>query len=189
MKTLKIALLITATASLSWVNAVTAQTSIIVDEFGLGSINGNSLQAVATNSTLGLQYNLGFVVVPGQVQIMDSANQISDLLIFTNTFLFFQSDSRNGFTAPADVASFSFDSSPIFQINEINGKGIWAPAVGQAGYNSNNPNYTFISDVPEPGTAALMGLAGVAFLLVIRRAQAGSLVPQRAQFSAPSRRS
>src|SRR5262245_32447391 len=105
-----------ATIAISMISA-DAETFITVDEFRTGSINGNALHAFETNAVLGLQFNLGYVVVPGQIQMMDSANQISDLLIFTNTSLFFQSDSRNGFTAPADVASFSFDSSPIVLIN------------------------------------------------------------------------
>ena len=54
----------------------------------------------------------------------------------------------------------------------INGY-IYVPLPGQPGYDTNNPGnqptYIIISDIPEPGTVALVGLSLVGLLAVIRR--------------------
>lgn len=47
---------------------------------------------------------------------------------------------------------------------------VYTPLAGQPGYNPNAPGsqYIIISDIPEPGTVALVGLGFVALLAVIR---------------------
>jgi hypothetical protein len=50
---------------------------------------------------------------------------------------------------------------------------VYVPLPGQPGFNPNTPGnpptYIIISDVPEPGTVALVGLSLVGALAVIRR--------------------
>lgn len=50
---------------------------------------------------------------------------------------------------------------------------VYIPLPGQPGYDPSNPGnqptYTFISDIPEPGTVALVGLSLVGVLAVSRR--------------------
>jgi hypothetical protein len=85
-------------------------TPVIVDEFGNGTVAGQLVPS-SPGGVLGLLYNLPYVVVPGTIIIQDNnpidGNQISDIIVFTNTFLFFASDGRDGLDAPADVPTFN----------------------------------------------------------------------------------
>ena len=158
-----------------------AQTAVSVDEFGIGAINGNSLSSQSAGSH-GLQYSLPYVTVPGSVEILDplAGNQISDVIIFTNTSLFFQSDSQGGAHSPADVSAFTIDTTQIVQIQEQvsggNSFATYTPTIGMPGYSSLNPTYDFISDVPEPGCCLLMA-GGGAVLLFLRRIQVRKETP------------
>ncbi len=139
------------------------QSVLIVDEYGHGTYNGLLLPSAPAGS-LGLQYTLPFVAVPGTVEMLDpvAGNQISDVLIFTNNFLFFQSDGRNGLVSPADVPTFTIDPIQITQITEQpSGIGFYTPGIGMPGFNSVNPNYQFISEVPEPTACALLAVVGL----------------------------
>ena len=46
---------------------------------------------------------------------------------------------------------------------------VWTPAVQEPGYTPGGITYTIISDIPEPGTVALVGLGLVGLLAIIRR--------------------
>ena len=50
---------------------------------------------------------------------------------------------------------------------DVGGYAYYTPTVGQPGYDLSNPTYRF-SEVPEPGTGALVAL-GAGLLLVVRR--------------------
>ena len=153
-----------------FVSAGIAQTNtpVVVDEFGVGTVGGLVIPS-SPGGVLGLLYNLQYVVVPGTIVIQDNnpidGNQISDIIVFTNTFLFFASDGRDGLDAPADVPSFNpiDTSAPVLTITEIGPEGSnlaqYTPGPGMPGYNSINPTYTFFSDVPEPSPSLLFALA------------------------------
>jgi len=172
MKLLKSSQFIAASLAILAATVIPASsqsTSVIVDEFGNGTINGTPFLG-QPSPPFGLQYNLGYVVVPGTIIVRDNnpleTNQISDIILFTNTFLFFQSDSRDGADSPADVASFDIDTNTVMiQIQEQGVEGnnfaVYTPGVGMPGYSSLNPTYTFISDIPEPD-CGLIAVAGFA---------------------------
>jgi len=57
--------------------------------------------------------------------------------------------------------------------SELTNGYVYVPLPGQPGFNPNNPGnpptYIIVSDIPEPGTVALVGLSLVGVLAVIRR--------------------
>jgi hypothetical protein len=163
----KIILLLAYVGLLASPGIAQTNTVVIVDEFGNGTVAGALIPSVPAGP-LGLQYNLPYVVFPGTVVMQDNnpidGTQTSDIIVFTNTMLFFASDGRDGLDAPADVPSFlPIDTSaPTITITELgpegNNRAQYTPGPGMPGYSSLNPTYTFISDVPEPSAALLFSL-------------------------------
>jgi hypothetical protein len=166
-----VAIALIAGAGMSATAQSTNATFVSVDEFGNGTVNGGPISSAPAGS-LGLLYNLPFVVVPGTVFIHDSVpgGPISDVILFTNTFLFFQSDSQNGADSPADVPSFTTTAGGVADILE---QASYVPSPGMPGYSlvAPSPSYQFISEVPEPGCWLLTGL-GWTILALHRRFQA-----------------
>ena len=178
LNTIRFITAVTAIISASAASLV-AQT-VVVDEFGNGTFNGNPISSQVAGGGLGLQYTLPYVVFPGNVVIHENiaGNPVSDVIIFTNTFMFFQSDSTDGADSPADVASFLFTGGPTVDIFEQGPEGnnfaIYTPNPNTPGYNlstSSSPNYDFISDVPEPA-GSLLTILGGGLLLGLRSRQA-----------------
>ena len=92
-------------------------SSIVVNEFGVGTYNGIPLASgpvadPANGGVLHLAYTLPFLAVPGgafDIIIAEPGGQFSDILRFfpgltgPSTTLFFYSDGADGLDAPADV--------------------------------------------------------------------------------------
>ncbi len=165
------------------VRVLMAQIIVSVDEFGHGFVNTNPIPVQSAGS-LGLQYTLPYVVMPGTVTIHEGSlsGPISDLILFTNTFLFFESSSSGGVDSLADVASFITTAGPTADIVEQGSGGnsfaLYTPVSGQPGFNTSSslgPNYTFISDIPEPSACLLTMLGGG--LLLVRRARRAKAIP------------
>ena len=155
------------------------------DEFGNATFNGSPWQLgqLMPDPTGGvpnwnvLVYNLPFAGVAGDVLMHDplAGNGVLDVLRFDGNFqLIFYSDNVDGYEAPADTPSAP---SPLLgnqaNITEQGPEGgyqwgDYSPLVGQPGWDPSNPSYSFISDVPEPGTGVLlvggMALLGARFL-------------------------
>ena len=158
------------------------------DENGNGNFNGTPLPFTVGPDPSGgvttspvLIYTLPFPVVSGDVGLIepnDPTQSLSDILRFFNpaganqSVLIFYSDFS--VTDPADALA---DSGLPFAPNAIlipeigpeeNNGALWAPPAGAPGSNGAGVQYNIISDVPEPGTAALL-LSGVGVLFAIRR--------------------
>jgi hypothetical protein len=150
---------------------------ITVDEFGVGTFNGAPLpSAIATDPFSGmatLSYTLPFPGVPGDVVLDEPPvppSQHSDILRFDGQFhLFFFSDFSAGSTidppdSPADVGLPPFvPGLPTLFFLESGAEGGlqglfgYTPGFNDPGADSAGPNvYNFISDVPEPGSLALL---------------------------------
>ena len=160
---------------------------ITVDEFGNGNINGvplpSSLQVEPFSGVLTLAYQLPFPGVPGDVQLFESGPQPSaqsDTLRFDgNFFLYFFSDRETSDVPPFDPADVGLPAPvaalPVVNLIEIGPEGtngaFYNATGGLPGDNPVGASYHFISDltVPEPGTAALVGVSLVGLLAVIRR--------------------
>ena len=113
-----------------------------------------------------LIYTLPFLVNPGDVGLLESGAQISDLIRFYNapganhTLLIFYSDADG-----TDLADVGIPASPgAYLINETDVAGqngaVWKPGIGQPGLGGPLPawgswSYTIVSDVPEPGSVTL----------------------------------
>jgi hypothetical protein len=197
-------------ATLTTVAVAQAPTSIVVDEFGLGTIGGAPLPpGVPTpdpfnGGALQLAYTLPFIAAGGPFDILVtepggptaplSVAPLSDILRFVpgltaagTTTLFFYSDGSDGIDAPADVPFLppNIVAAGVFEETGLLGPGMPGPyteagpnglvyiaAPGAPGWDGANPigtQYTFISDVPEPGTFVLVGLGVVGLLAMIRR--------------------
>jgi hypothetical protein len=129
---------------------------------------------------LGLPF-LGFV---GDVLLLEpSTQQPSDLIRFNgNGTIVFYSDNAEGggpvgpaLAEPPDLADIGLPVvfyANLVPIAEVGAEGMngatYTPLPGQPGYDPSLPTYTFISDIPEPGTVTLVGLS-IAGLLAIRR--------------------
>lgn len=157
------------------------------DENGNGNFNGTPLPFTVGPDPSGgvttpvLIYTLPFGVTPGDVGLIepnDPTRSVSDLLRFVNvaganqSLLIFYSDVSAADPADA-LADSGLPSAPnAILIPEIGPEGnngaLWAPPAGAPGSNSAGVQYNIISDVPEPGTAALL-LSGIGILFAIRR--------------------
>jgi hypothetical protein len=169
--------------------AIAAVPIITIDEWGHGDINGTPLTFVPSmvepfSGIATLAYNLpaGYNGAAGDVQLFEpatTAQLLSDVIRFDGQgHMFFFSDRTAGETEPPSLADVGFPPVPLTPIvtfmevgPESGPNGYWGfiPVAGQPGFNSSLPGttYNFISDVPEPGSMALFGLAGG--LLVLRR--------------------
>ena len=165
-----------------------AQFTFTIDEFGVGSFGG-----AVVPSTVGLDpsggvagpvliYTLPFAVTPGDV-ILSEPGQVppltSDIIRFWNSAagnqseIIFYSDfsAADPADAPADVGLPTQLFNPI-TITEVGPEGnngaIYNALPGMPGSTSAPVQYNIISDVPEPGTGALL-LSGVGLLFGIMR--------------------
>ena len=128
-------------------------------------------------------------LVQGDLVLLEPGGGYSDLIRWNanNATLVFYSDIETSDLPPFDSADIGLPTAfypNVFSVTETGLFGqpysetgpngyVYVPAVGQPGSDPNNPlnqpTYIIISDVPEPGTVALVGLSLVGALAVIRR--------------------
>jgi hypothetical protein len=152
--------------------------TIIIDENGNGTYNGQTLDYVYVQNQ-SLYYILPFVTSPGDVAIREPGTQeLSDLLRFAPiagapiTYLFVYSELPEAGETPA-MADLGVPAvgTTVLYFDESGTEG------GKQGlyYVPSSPNdpgavptngiaYDFTSDVPEPTTMALLAMGGAAIL-------------------------
>lgn len=172
-------------------------TTIVVDEFGIGTINGVPLASGLVPDPFNggiphLAYTLPFVSAGGpfDIGLLDPQDQqLSDILRFLpgagTTSLFFYSDATDGADAPADIGGLPntiggplppFAETGLFgnPYTEAGPNGlVYLAALGAPGSDGNpaGTEYTFISDIPEANSAVLLlgGLGIYGFIHRLRR--------------------
>ena|ERR1039458_2375246 len=168
-----------------------AQFALTIDEFG-GSLNGipftigpDPSGGITTSPVL--IYTLPFAVTPGDVILMDEwqpglPGPNSDIVRFWNptginqSEIIFYSDfsATDPADAPADVGlPTRLQPLTSVSITEVGPEGnngvVYLATLGLPGSTTFAPiQYNIISDVPEPGTGALL-LSGVGLLFGIKR--------------------
>ena len=168
-----------------------AQFALTIDEFG-GSLNGIPF-TIAPDPSGGITtspvliYTLPFAVTPGDVILMDEwqpglPGPNSDIVRFWNptginqSEIIFYSDfsATDPADAPADVGlPTRLQPLTSVSITEVGPEGnngvVYLATLGLPGSTTFAPiQYNIISDVPEPGTGALL-LSGVGLLFGIKR--------------------
>ncbi len=170
------------------------------DEFGNSSGPGISPGVMQLDPSGGLPgsvmvYNLAFPVVPGDVVLMEpgqpAPGPYSDVVRFWDptggpqSQIIFYSDvsTTDPADAPADTGLpaqlLLTPTSPVF-INEIGPEGNNGAIYTPGGLQGTIPGtvglqYNIISDIPEPGTMALISLgSGLLLFLLKRRSTAGT---------------
>ena len=153
------------------------------DELGNMTLNGNPgppgvLQPDPSSGLLALSYQLPFPGNPGDILLIDPQNfLVSDLIRFLgNGQLFFYSlKDDNSPPDPADVPVLPNPINPNIAFFEQGGIEInnglfnYVPGPGGIGGDPSNPTYNFLSDVPEPASAVLLGLGLLGAVLAWRR--------------------
>jgi hypothetical protein len=166
----------------------TSFAQFTIDEFGGPTTSFPSLIGPDPSGGVAgpvLIYLLPFAVTPGDVILREpppigSTGTNSDIVRFWNSTagnqseIIFYSDfsPTDPPDSPADVG-LPFQLQPlVVSIPEVGPEGnngaIYAPAAGMPGSTSAPIQYNIISDVPEPGSMALL-LGGVGVLFGIRR--------------------
>jgi hypothetical protein len=138
--------------------------------------------AVEPNSGIAtLEYTLPFAGVPGDVLLQEAVGgPLSDLIRFDgNGHAYFFSDNADGIDSLADSGLptvFSPNTAgPFLETGTEGGfqDYLYLPTANQPGYKVAGPvAFDFISDVPEPSTMMLGGLAGGLLLILNSRRQA-----------------
>jgi PEP-CTERM motif len=171
----------------------TAYGQFTFDEFGLatgpgiGAANQGVMLVEPISGMVGLSYLLPFPGgAPGDVLALEpplfDQQQPSDLIRFGTGpggyYLWFFSDLPEAgelFPPPADTG-LPPPMTPAVFLPETGLEGgvqgfTWSPIVGSGapGDTGFTVTYTFISDVPEPGTVTLVGLGFVGLLAACRR--------------------
>jgi hypothetical protein len=146
----------------------------------VGYSNG-SHQVDPISGILGWYYPLGGPFYqPGDVLMLEpGTSEVSDLLRFDGSGVFFFSELEPGElnAEPADVPMIPPAINPVFLYEtgpEGNNGAYYLPDVGQPGFGDpemfpGGMSYTIVSDIPEPTTFALAGLAAAALMISRRR--------------------
>jgi PEP-CTERM motif len=203
-----LAIFVFGAATMTALAAEVIPSTVVVDEFGVGTYNGAPLTSgfaadPFNGGILHLAYELPFDTTgPFEILVTEPPlGELSDILRFVpstptapslldgvgGTLLFFYSDGSDGLDAPADVSVLPPLTVPAigtFMETGILGPGMPGPYTedgpnglvfsvpgGGAGSDGNPAGtvYTFISDIPEPGTMTLVGLSIVGLLALRRR--------------------
>ena len=167
-------------------NSAFGQAQIInLDENGVGYITPSQLfpYTVAPEPVSGLTtlvYTLPFAGVAGDVLVDESSgNQLSDVLRFDGLgHVYVFSDNSDGVDSLADTSGLPpvILPNPAGPLVESGVEGgyqdvDYIPTPTEPGYKAAGPVvYHFISDVPEPGSLALILLGGGSFLAFRKRA-------------------
>ena len=165
----------------------TAFGQFTFDEFGLatgpgiGPVNQGVMLPEPISGLVGLSYLLPFPVAPGDLLALEPPlnQQPSDLIRFGpgpgGFRLWFFSDVADEAGAPPADVGLPAPIAPVILLESGVEGGfqgfIWTPPVasGAPGDSGFPVTYSFISDVPEPGTMALVAMALVGLLAVSRR--------------------
>ena len=164
-----------------------------IDENGNGLLNGGNHPGFLQNDpgpgglANALTYTTPAGLVVGDLLIHEPGGGESDLVRWNNnaTLVFYSDLPEEGEIADlADIGlpggaypnGISVTETGLFG-NPYSEEGpngyVYIPTAGQPGYDPSNPGnqptYTIISDIPEPGTVTLLGLSVVGLLAVIRR--------------------
>ena len=185
------AVVICLSSAPAWGQPTTA--IVIVDENGNGTVNGSPLIStiVADPTTGGGSSVLAYgifpgTIVPGDVVLTENTDP-TDVLRFVVSgtspigVLFFYSDQDGGIDTLADNAGLPSIVAPGTAVRTpevaLAGGGaglVYTPTSNQPGFIPGvDTTYTFISDVPEPGTLVLL-VPAAALALWRRRSRAGA---------------
>jgi hypothetical protein len=168
--------------SLAAATAALGQNQVTVDEFGIGTINGAPLAVTGVHP---LVYVMPFPGVAGDVVMTEPGGGTSDVIDFDGQGnLWFYSD-LDGPDSLADTLlapilnnlranTVYIEETGLWGLpydEELNAGAYWTPLAGQPGYDAAlQPQYIFISEIPEPGSLALLlGSLGAVALGQLRR--------------------
>jgi hypothetical protein len=161
---------------------------IYVDEWGHGSGTSGPgfLDADPTGGVRNwdvLLYDLPFKGTPGDLQIYEQRNgrKLAHVIRFTGLGqMIFYSNDVDGLDEPADTPTPPQNAWPPGAMNAVqvdaagsegDTRATYEPRAGQPGWDRSEPSYTFVTEAqlpsapPEPATAALLTVGGLATLL------------------------